>query len=279
VAVLAAAITLIAGLRAGDAGTVLGATGFIALLTAAPLFALLRGTRRVLKAGYALDDVVAALAEDLEREREELVFEHGRNATRRGGALRVVAYGALGLAGLAVAWLAAGAPGAGPAVAVTFAALATSLGAGTAGLIRARRRRQSLAGKLWLRFWSGRLGRWTARVAGLGIHLPDRRDPVSQVPRVVDLMNTEIARIYAWIQGADTGETERNPDVTRRLEGNLTALKGLRDRLGAAGHGAPASASLSGDLAAAEAICEMVQLLVEANREVDEICRTPTHDA
>jgi hypothetical protein len=64
--------------------------------------------------------------------------------------------------------------------------------------------------------------------------------------------------------------------VTLRLEGNLTALEALRARLEAAAPGASVSSSLTTDLAAAQAICQMVQMLIDANREVEGIPRKRT---
>jgi hypothetical protein len=279
VVVVVAAVATVAGLLAGDSVVVLGAAVVIALVMAAPLLALLPAVRRLLRKGHAVDDVVAALREDLERAREELVFELGQNAERRGRALRLVAYGGLGLAGLATAWLAVASVGADLGVGVLIAGVATAAGAGLAGLMRARRRRQTLAGKLWVRFWNSPLGTWTAGFAGLGIRLPDRPDPLSQVPPVVHLMDTEIKRIHAWIERENTFETEVKRDITGRLEGNLATLVRLRARIEAAEQHVPQSRSLTTDLAAARAVCEMVQHLIDANREVEEICRPRTADA
>jgi hypothetical protein len=270
-----AVVALIAGLLAGDSVVVLGAAVVMALLVAAPLLALLPAVRRVLKAGSALEHMVAALREDLERAREELVFELGRHAERRGRALRLIAYGGLVIAGLATAWLQAVTIGADVAIGVAIAGVVMAAGAGAAGLIRARRRRQTLAGKLWVRFWNSPLGAWTAAVAGLGVRLPDRPDPLSRVPAVVHLMDTEIKRIHAWIERENTFETEVKRDITVRLEGNLATLVRLRARIEGADQHAPPSGSLTTDLAAARAVCEMVQHLIDANREVEEICRTP----
>jgi hypothetical protein len=275
---LAAATVLIGALADGDPGWALGAAGVIALALAGPLVAVLPAVRRVLKAGHAPEDMVAALSEELERAEEELVFEQGRGAPRRGRRLRLVAYGGLGLAGLAAAWLAAAPIGTDLAFWVVFGGAATALGAGAAGLVRARRRRHTLAGKLWLRLWNSRLGAWTAGLAGLGARPPAGRDASSRVRGVVHLIDSEIGRIRDWIENTDAFESEQKRDVTLRLEGNLAALEALRARLGATDPHGAGSGSLTSDIAAARAVCEMVDLLLEANGEVEDGCRPRTLD-
>jgi len=272
VIVLAAAAVMTGALAGADPGLALGAAAVIAVALAVPLVAVLPAVRRVLRAGHAPEDMVAALRQDLERAQEELVFEQGRDAPRRGRTLRLVAYGGLGLAGLAAAWVAAAPIGTDAAFWFLSGGAATALSAGAAGLVRARRRRHTLAGKLWLRFWNGPLGTWTARLAGLGVRPPAPRDLLSRVPRLVHLMDSEIARIHAWIEDTGAFESEQKRDVTQRLQGNLAALEALRARLEAPESDGPDSASLTTDIAAARAVCEMVDLLLEANGEVEEAC-------
>jgi len=270
------AYALIKGIFAGDSSVALPAAAVAALLVAVPLLVMLTAVRRVLEAGYRLEDMVAALREDVARAREDLEFQHGKKATRRGRTLRRVAYAGLGLTGLATAWLALAPGGADVALAAMATGLVTALGAGAAGQVRARPRRQRLAGSFWLRFWNGRLGTWTLRLAGLGVRPPAARDPLLQVPQMLHLMDSEIGRIHAWIQRDDTFRTDELRLVTLRLEGNLTALEALRARLEAAAPGASVSSSLTTDLAAAQAICQMVQMLIDANREVEGIPRKRT---
>jgi hypothetical protein len=279
---LAAAVALAGGLSRGDLGTALGAAGVIAALAAAPLLAVLPAVRRVLRTGHGVEDMAAALEADLGRAREEVVFEQGRDAPRRGRALRLAAYSGLGVTALASAWLVTGAPGAEPAFWALLAGTVTALGAGAAGLLRARHRRQTLAGKVWLRFWRSPVGAVTARLAGLGIRSPVP-DPRWRVPAAVRLIDSEILRVHTWIQDTGAFESEQRRDVTRRLEGNLAALEALRSRLGALGSGASSAealaADLAADLAAARTVCEMVDLLLVAEAEVEEVCRTPLPEA
>ena len=124
-----------------------------------------------------------------------------------------------------------------------------------------------------MRFWSGPLGARTARLAGVGVRPPDRSDLLSRVPRVVHLLNSEIERINEWIEDTSAFESEQKRDVTLRLQGNLAALEALRARLEAPESDGPDSASLTSDLAAAQAVCDMAHLLLEANGEVEEACR------
>ncbi len=91
-------------------------------------------------------------------------------------------------------------------------------------------------------------------------------------------MDSEIARIHAWIEDTSAFESEQKRDVTLRLQGNLAALEALRARLEAPESDGPDSGSLTTDIAAARAVCEMVDLLLEANVEVEEACRPGTLD-
>jgi len=92
------------------------------------------------------------------------------------------------------------------------------------------------------------------------------------MPRVVRLIHSEIGRIDHWIESTTAFEREQKRDVTLRLQGNLAALEALRARLEAPDPAGADSGSLTTDLAAAEAVCEMVHLLLEANGEVEEAC-------
>ncbi len=57
----------------------------MALVLAAPVAYLLPVTRRVLKAGHTRADIVHALSTDLDRQREELAFQFGQDASPTGG--------------------------------------------------------------------------------------------------------------------------------------------------------------------------------------------------
>jgi predicted Ser/Thr protein kinase len=286
---VAAATILLGALANGDVLWAVGAAAAIALALAAPVLAVLPTVRRVLKAGHTPEDMVAALGQELERAAEELVFEQGRDAPHRGRRLRRVAYGGLSLAGLAAIWIATVPIGTDPAFWVVFGGTATALAAGAAGLVRARRRRHTLAGKLWLSFWNSPLGAWTARLAGLGVRAAERRAAFKRVPRVVRLMDSEIERIDDWIQNTDAFEREQQRDVTLRLKGNRAALKALRARLATTDPHGPGPASLTSDIAAARAVCDMVDLLLaanvevehllDANLEVEDACPPRTRDA
>ena len=89
---------------------------------------------------------------------------------------------------------------------------------------------------------------------------------------MVHLIESEIGRINDWIVHTSAFESEQKRDVTLRLQGNLAALEALRARLEAPDPAGADSGSLTSDLAAAQAVCEMVHLLLEANGEVEEAC-------
>jgi serine/threonine-protein kinase len=157
--------------RFASAG-VMGA--ILALALALPVGLTLPITRRVLRAGHTRDDIVRALAHDVERQREVLAFQFGKRASAIERVARWTAYAGLALFGV------------GAEAGMLFGGLPTGLVIGTmtggavaaiaGGAVAAHRhqRRHDVAGARWLRFWKSTMGRWTARVADLGLRQPAR---------------------------------------------------------------------------------------------------------
>ena len=85
-------------------------------------------------------------------------------------------------------------------------------------------------------------------------------------------MDSEIERTHDWIQNTCAFESEQKRDVTLRLQGNLAALEALRARLEAPDPGGLDPGTLTTDIAAAREVCDMVDLLLDANGEVEEAC-------
>jgi hypothetical protein len=192
------------------------AGGFFALLLAAPVAFLLPVTRRLLEAGYDRADIVRALSADLERQREELAFQFGRDASRTERIAHAAACAGIGLFGLGAAMglLGTGAPE------ITMGAMMLgALATVSAGVIAGHRyqRRRAVAGERWLEFWNGRVGEWAARLAGLGL----KRLPAGAAP---DSRRTETAiaeaadRLFRELPEAARRALEDLPDILRQME-------------------------------------------------------------
>jgi hypothetical protein len=222
-------------LWAGDWLVALGALGFIGLAALSPVIALLPMTRRVLKAGGSRGDIIHALAVDLERDRERREFQYGKAAPAVSRVTRRVAYGGLGLIGVATA--------------LSFVGLSAAVGYGAiaVGVVAAAgaaffggfysRRRLNIAGEWALKLWRSRLGQWMARLAGVGIEGqpavdPPAPEPAAGQPDYVPVSREGLRARVAKNQAALDEMVQRLRAVpTEEIEvtGDVEALERLRD--------------------------------------------------
>jgi serine/threonine-protein kinase len=135
--------------------------GNVLLGTLMPLILTTRWLRPLLKGGYGVSDIAAALRASFDQRREELLFEFGAKPTTRekrlteitvaGAALNVAAWTALAL-GATAHWL------------LPFAFVSGMwpiAGVFSATTSRAR----SNQGSWWARRWEGTMGRWLTKLA------------------------------------------------------------------------------------------------------------------
>lgn len=143
----------------------------LALLAGAvslPLVGHVRRIRGVLRSGYARDDVVDALRQDLESRQEELVFLYGERYREHARRLRAVAYGSFAGAAAVIGAIFAGVyPSEAVLVTMYLASGALALTGAVTGL-RADRRSDKKARRRWQR-WKGRVGEWLFRLSGIGL--------------------------------------------------------------------------------------------------------------
>jgi eukaryotic-like serine/threonine-protein kinase len=202
---------------------VVGAVDGIALMSVAlvtlgsfPLAKLLRDVRRILRAGFTLDDVTAAFAQDIKLKDEEFRFEVGSRVTLTDTVIRWLKR--LGYAGAAVAlvlillgtrnWHTYG---------LMSWSLLNALVAGEVEEVRARGR-ADVDGERWLRLWRGWTGKALFKLSGLGL---ERVAPaVSGVHRA-----TEVALGLA----ADRLFEELPKETRRQLKGLPATVKALED--------------------------------------------------
>lgn len=239
-------------------GGVLGLPAVILVATTAmvglPLVSVMRRARRVLRVGYGLEDAQLALKEDVERRREELLFEFGpRGWVDR--ALKYTTLGTLAVTGASFgAMLMSGFPYVGP----LWGVFGTSATAFTLiGLAYASRseRRRDIWGERWFRFWKSKLGQWVFKAARVGLH---------NVPAAasVTYRSTELAlglaadHLYQALPKRVQAELSDLPQVVRRLEGDAHGMRRrveeLNDLIGQVGDddraGGPRRAQLREEL-------------------------------
>jgi serine/threonine-protein kinase len=206
----------------GASGFVVGA-GFVAFWLAAVGATAAWHARKVVKAGFTLEETRLALLEDVNRRNEEIRFDVGPRTTPLDTLLDRIAVGALSVSLLAL--LAIGVAGIdAPAVWQVFGVgLFGGMGAGLVRAVR-RGRRADLVGERWLRIWGGRAGDWLFKLASLGL------DPPTSLPAGAH-RSTEVALGLAAVRLFDElpRETRRElgdlPATVRRLEGDARVLR------------------------------------------------------
>jgi len=203
----------------------------LALLAGAgslPLLGSVRRIRGVLRSGYARDDVVQALRQDLESRQEELVFLYGERYREHATRLRRIAYG--GFAG-AVSLIGAILAGAYPSDAVLMMMYLSSGGLALTGAVtglRADRRSDKKARRRWQR-WKGRIGDWLFRVSGIGlkrIALPS----TALTGRPTELaVGAAVESLYEALPLATRRSMPDLRDVVRGLEEDAQRMRRLVD--------------------------------------------------
>jgi serine/threonine-protein kinase len=193
-------------------------------LVAGPFAFLVPITRRVLRAGYTHADLVRALQTDLDRQREELVFQFGRDASLTERVAHWVTYGGFALFGL------------GTAAGVLLPAFGTGLAGGAmiagavttvvAGAVAGHRyqRRKDLTGERWLRFWKSRLGQWFTKLSGLGVkRLPGAGAPTYRQTELAIGMAAD--RLFEDLPRVVRKSLKDLPATVRRLESHAQTMR------------------------------------------------------
>jgi serine/threonine-protein kinase len=217
-----ASLTALALSHQWGAATVLG--GIIAALVAGPLAFLLPVTRRVLRAGYTHADVVHALRTDLDRQREELAFQFGRDASLTERVAHWLTYGGLALFGLGAAMgMLSPAFGTGLTGTAMVAGGITTVVAGTVAAHQYQRRKD-LTGERWLRFWKSRVGQWFTKLAGLGVkRLPGAGAPAYRQTELAIGMAAD--RLFEDLPKAARKGLKDLPPTVRRLEAHAQKMR------------------------------------------------------
>ena len=195
-----------------------GVLPFVAFLGIAfvglPLLAHLSRVRRLVRAGYGVDDVLAGARAEMDRKREELAFTAGRDPAPIERLLARLRWPALavGIGSL----LAMGAnllPGFGSPVILLL--VAGGVGLWAVGSVVDQRRRD-VTGERRIRYWGSRFGRWLFKLAGTGL---PARATASGTHRPTELALAFAAEdLYAELPPAIRAALPGLPDVLKRLE-------------------------------------------------------------
>ncbi len=199
-------------------------TAAVLALASAPLGSIMVRARRVLKNGYARDDVVQALRQDLEARQEELVFLYGERYRQHAKRLRRIAYASFAgtLAGIWAIGVALEPPLA--VLAGTGALIVT----GTVTGLRADRRSDKKARRRW-KFWQGKLGAWLFRLSGFKLKrkaLPS----TALTARPTELaVGAAVLSLYEALPPSSREAIPDLPEVVRGLEDDAQRMRLLVD--------------------------------------------------
>jgi serine/threonine-protein kinase len=194
--------------------------------------------RRLLRAGYGLEDAKLAVRDAAERKREELTYEFGAEPPTWA---RVAYYGTIGLgltsaaSFLGVILTAGGGSGPpGKLIAITFF---TGVGALIGYLLNkihpGKLVTTDRAAELRLKFWSGRFGRWMERLARFG--LTRTAAPAELTYRPTELaLGLAAGGLFDSLAKEQKRELKELPALIARLERDAAAMRKTVDDLGGA---------------------------------------------
>ena len=194
-------------------------------LVVIPAAAHLYRIRRLLRAGYGIDDVLLAVRSDMDRKREELAVTWGTGAAdpahaRRQGRLGWLLVGLGVVTEVAGVWAGTGLLGFGGG-ALMLIGLLTLL---------VNHRRRDVMGERRLRYFGGRLGRWMFKWAARG--LPAQLTPAAGAHRPTELAIAFAASdLYQELPKATQAAVAGLPETIQRLEQHARAIRGRIEAL------------------------------------------------
>ena len=223
-----------------------------------PLTMIVSRVRRLLRLGYAPDDIAVALRTSCARRREEFLFEFGPERSKRERLFR-----AAGAAGLLIALGSGTAALAGHRpVLVPLAVISAYVGIVGTVVSQKWSRLRNATDPLWSRFWQGRPGRLLARIAS--IRLGQRAVAANRPTELAIAMSAEA--VFATLSKDLRQSLGDVPEALRGLEARARTARARIAELDVAivdaerqpGHGASTDRrdSLVRDLTAARAVAE-----------------------
>jgi serine/threonine-protein kinase len=187
--------------------------------------------RRVLRDGYAVDDLHAALKEHALLRSEEMEYERAQQSSSMLTGMKVL-FGGSVVSGLAFATLMQRTASMDPAAAVRFgvglSVSLTTLVLSSVTLIGdfVRLRLSAKTASLSISFWKSSWGVRLARVAGVGVKAPAR--PLLGMPMLTELaLGRATDLLFHALPKDARRELAALPDVVRRLEADAGKLRGV----------------------------------------------------
>jgi eukaryotic-like serine/threonine-protein kinase len=181
-------------------------------------------TRRVLGAGYGLDDMRLALEQHVATQREEVAFEDRRPSVG-GRILRGISYASLGTAGLVTGMIALPVLPVPAEFALGALGVSAVVGALTAVLgltYPGRRVRRPVPGEWRLRFWRMRAGEWVTRLAGVRL----RREHATHLQRATEVaIGMAAADLYTALPRGVQRQLPEIPGTLRKLEAEAQRMR------------------------------------------------------
>jgi tRNA A-37 threonylcarbamoyl transferase component Bud32 len=200
--------------------------GAISISLGFPFGMIVYRLRKLLRVGYGLDDIVAALRTSFDRHREEFLYEYGGDPTARERVFKVI-----GVTGLVVGAGAAVMAIVTPHSLLRFTAPIAIFGIyigtfTTAFSLRWRRLRRG-TGSMWSKLWSGRIGQQLARIASL--KLGDRAVPADRPTELAIAMSAEA--MFATFPKELRESLGDVPGVLHGLEAHARAVRARIEEL------------------------------------------------
>ena len=217
-------------LLADDPGYLPLVIGWLCLSIGVPFGALALHARRLLAAGYGLEDARLALKQDLERRLEEIRFEYGKGLTWVDRALRIGTW--TGFSSLAAA-LVAGALGIqnGLTDVLGFGGYNLGLLSFFGGAFRNKRRRD-LLGSTLRSIFGGRVGEWVFGVGGIALR-NSASYSVGGAHRPTEMaIGLAADRLFEELPKALRRELRGLPETVKELEEGARAMRRQVEELG-----------------------------------------------
>ncbi len=189
------------------------------------------GVRRVLRAGYGLDDIRVAAALHAERRAEEMVYETQMYVSRK-AALMVAGSGA-GIAAVSLAITQLG-NFTGPTLSYLIGGMTVGVATAIIGLVvgamgELRTKIRQRVDKRDLKFWRGKWGARFAKLAGLGLAPRPAAAALAQHTEVALGRATDL--LFEALSKPLKKELKAVPDTVRQLENDAKSLRETLDRL------------------------------------------------
>ena len=198
--------------------------GFVVI----PALAHVHRVRRLVRAGYGVEDVLAGAQAGMDQKREELAFTAGRDAWPLERFIPKLGWAGLAVSVLSVVGLAAGLW---RVVASPLIPALTVMGLGlwVVGLLVGQRRRDVM-GERRVKYWGSRFGRWLFKIAGAG--LGPRAGVGGGTHRPTELALAFAAEdLYAELPKAMQAALPDLPNVLKRLEQQARAVRARIEEL------------------------------------------------